>query len=668
MKNFLQNWKCITSDPVIIDIVKNGLKIDFNIYPPPTCVPCQYPFNETETKIIDHLMEKLLTKKVVIPADIQKDDFFSPIFTRPKKDNDYRFILNLKQLNLSVNSPHFKMDSIKSVQNIIKPNVWLASIDLKDAFYTVPIHADDQKYLKFYWGNQAFKFTALPNGYGPATLIFTKILKAPFQVLRMLGHLSVVFVDDSYLQGDTYAECINNINDTIHMLTSLGFTIHPEKSIFTPTQEITFLGFVINSKTMTLKLTEEKISKLKNLCSYALKNKNKIKIREVAKIIGNIIAAIEATTYGKLYYRNIENQKILALKDSKGNFDAHMSLSDNSQQDIHWWMTNIDKAYKSLTDIKIDYVIYTDASHLGWGATDKFYKIGGQWTTEEQEFHINILELLAIKFALYALVKAPFKHVRIMCDNTTAISYINKMGGIKSPHSNLLAKEIWEWAADKNIWLSAAHIPGKDNIIADYKSRNFELSAEWGVTTHIFNKIIKQFGMPDIDLFATRLNKQVTKFVSWQPDPEAFAIDAMTLNWNNFYSYCFPPFSIIAKTLMKIRHDRANAVIVVPMWTTQQWFPMFLRMLVSTPLIFSSNISNLHLVSHPNKTHPLFPKLKFLVAKVSGNSLACLEFQKTLETLSCPHGGKLLHQNIHQQLTNGKYFVLKGKKIPYTLL
>ena len=82
----------------------------------------------------------------------------------------------------------------------------------------------------------------MPNGYGPAKRISTKITKAPFSVLRMQGHTSVVYVEDSYLQGDSYESCLKNVNDTTEMLRSLGFIIHPEKSILQPTQSLIYLG------------------------------------------------------------------------------------------------------------------------------------------------------------------------------------------------------------------------------------------------------------------------------------------------------------------------------------------------------------------------------------------------------------------------------------------
>ena len=81
----------------------------------------------------------------------EKGDFMSSIFTRDKRDGSYRMILNLKQLNKSNEYEHFKMESLQSVLNIIRPNWWMTCVDLKDAFYTVPIHPDHQKFLKFKW-------------------------------------------------------------------------------------------------------------------------------------------------------------------------------------------------------------------------------------------------------------------------------------------------------------------------------------------------------------------------------------------------------------------------------------------------------------------------------------------------------------------------------------
>ena len=101
--------------------------------------------------------------------------------------------------------------------------------------------------------------------------IFTKISKILFSILREKGFLSVVYVDDSYLQGDDYDDCFSNVLKAIEILRSLGFTTHPEKSKFIPTQCITYLGFILNTIQMTTTLTLEKKEKILNLCQEILR-------------------------------------------------------------------------------------------------------------------------------------------------------------------------------------------------------------------------------------------------------------------------------------------------------------------------------------------------------------------------------------------------------------
>ena len=120
----------------------------------------------------------------------------------------------------------------------------------------------------------------------------------------------LIYVDDSYLQGDSYEEsCLKNVNDTIIMLRSLDFTIHPEKLVLKPIQNLIYLGFIINSKDMTLKLIEEKKQKICDLCTK-LFEKSKPTIRFVAQVIGNIVSSFPAVPLGPLFYNgNIRNRQ-----------------------------------------------------------------------------------------------------------------------------------------------------------------------------------------------------------------------------------------------------------------------------------------------------------------------------------------------------------------------
>ena len=162
--------------------------------------------------------------------------------------------------------------------------------------------------------------------------VFSKILKPPFCWDLGQGLGSVVYVDDTLLAGETYQECCDKIHATMSLLRNLGFTIHPIKSSFVPSQEIIFLGIVINTQHMAITLTNEKKVKIHE---YAKKLLVGIPtMREVAKFLGNLSALFEAVTYGRLYYRFIEIDKINALKLSKGKFDAPCVRSPTAKDEF----------------------------------------------------------------------------------------------------------------------------------------------------------------------------------------------------------------------------------------------------------------------------------------------------------------------------------------------
>ena len=201
-----------------------------------------------------------------MPSTHEPGEFVSPIFLRSKKDGSFHMVLKLKNLNKFVVYHHFKMDTIWSAVNMMKQNCFMASIDLKDAYYSVPICVEQQTFLKFIWKGEGYKFTCFPTGLALCPRKFTKLMKPAYCYLRKQGHLSMSYIDDSYLQGDSYDDCLANITDTMKLFDKLGFVIHPSKSVIEPRQRITFLGFILDSVSMRITLTPERISTIKQAC------------------------------------------------------------------------------------------------------------------------------------------------------------------------------------------------------------------------------------------------------------------------------------------------------------------------------------------------------------------------------------------------------------------
>ena len=112
---------------------------------------------------------------------------------------------------------------------------------------------------------------------------------------------------------------------------------------------------------------------------------------------------------------------------------------------------------------------------------------GGIWSHSESK-HINYLEMLAILLGVQTIAKDKSNtHIRIMCDNTTAVNVINHMGTSHSDSCNSVANVICEWCIDRKIWLSAAHIPGIQNLIADFESCKNQRASEWRLDKVSFN-------------------------------------------------------------------------------------------------------------------------------------------------------------------------------------
>ena len=187
------------------------------------------------------------------------------------------------------------------------------------------------------------------------------------------------------------------------------------------------------------------------------------------------------------------------------------------------------------------------------------------------------------------------------------------MGTSHSDLCNSVAKKIWEWCIARKIWLSAAHIPGKQNIIAGFESRRNQRESEWKLDKlSLFNALERPDFKPEIDLFASHRNHQSSNKVSYRPDPEALPIDAFSLDWSNLNLYAFPPFSVIPTVLNKLRSEGAQGVVVLPDWPTQAWYPVALQLLKQKTVYLKAR-KDLQLPSHPREIHPIWHKLNLLV-------------------------------------------------------
>ena len=128
-----------------------------------------------------------------------------------------------------------------------------------------------------------------------------------------------------------------NVRDTVKLFYSLGFIALPEKSSFVPQHRVTFVGFIIDSTTMTVYPTSEKIEKMIHTCQGLLECPHS-KVWEVASTLGLLKSHFPAAKLGPLHFRSLDMDKTEASSLSKGTFDAFMQLFELSRSDLQWWI------------------------------------------------------------------------------------------------------------------------------------------------------------------------------------------------------------------------------------------------------------------------------------------------------------------------------------------
>ncbi len=219
-------------------------------------------------------------------------------------------------------------------------------------------------------------------------------------------------------------------------------------------------------------------------------------------------------------------------------------------------------------------VVTKDASSTGWGATCNGQAASGLWTG-----HINSLELWAVNLALRQFQPLLLgKHMLVRTDNTAAVSYINRLGGIQSHRMSQPARHLLLWSPTQFESLRAVHIPGKLNRAADALSRQLSFPGVAIPRRSGWSGVEAQ-----VDLFASPESSHCQLYFSLTEGP--LGTDALAQSWPRaLRKYAFPPVSLLAQTLCKLREDEEQVLLVAPHWPTQTWFPELISLTTAPPL------------------------------------------------------------------------------------
>ena len=641
LSHHTHNWGVLTQDKAVLQMVA-GMKVDW-LTRPSCSYQCNQPrFNADETLALDKEVTSLLAKGVIESATETQPQFVGHLFLRPKKDGGMRPIYNMKPLNQHVLYQHFKMDNLSMVKTVIQTNDYMIKVDLKDAYQCVPIHQTDRQFMRLRWKGKLYQFTCLPFGLASGPRQFTRLMKPIVTELRKLGVRLLIYLDDILLFNQNPSQLVTDMNSLTHLLTNLGLVLNTKKSVMTPSRKMEFLGMEIDSAKMELSLPQDKLDNIRIQCQTLLQAKSTT-VHRMSQIIGTMTSTLQAVHPAPLYYRALQMTKTRELLRQKS-YAASMTLTEECKMELQWWVTNLTIWNgRAIISPGPDMIIQTDASMTGWGAHREGRPlsegVNGLWSESERNCQINLLELRAAEFAIRTLAKGMTDiHVHLKMDNIAALTYINKLGGTRSRDLSQAAKTLWQHCLHHRIHVTAEHLPGVHNQIADQLSRQYDDWSNWRLDPAVFKRITRVMGPLHTDLFADRLNAQTTVFYSWKPDPAAAGTDAFLATWRDG-SYAFPPFCLIGNCLAKVMKDQVEITLIAPMWQGQHWYPTLLTMLTKAPIMLPQTMT---LVTSPTgQTHPMLPNNRLMLAawRVSGKTNETWAFHQNLRT-SAQKGGE----------------------------
>ena len=365
---FLRNWNLLTTDKWILQAV-SGYKIPF------LRTPHQWRARPTvvqegqQTELMKGAIQSLISKGAISVVNPCPQQFISTLFLVEKGQGtgEFRPVINLKALNRFLPKEKFKMEGLHTARSLLRKGDYMMKLDLKDAYYAVPIHPESRKYLRFQFKGTTYEFRCLPFGLSLAPRVFTRILRPIVAKLRSEGIRTVIYLDDLLLihhQKDTLSEIFLYVR---RLLSSLGFIVKLEKCSPEPTRRLVFLGAVLDTTYMSVALPEEQIHRIQRACQEMLESRS-TSLGGLSSLLGRMSHAARTGLWiAPLYYRALQRQQALLLHRFGWRPRCRTSLSPPSLEDLRWSVSSAphDRNSQDISPPPFDLTIRTDASLRG---------------------------------------------------------------------------------------------------------------------------------------------------------------------------------------------------------------------------------------------------------------------------------------------------------------
>jgi hypothetical protein len=605
--------------------------------------------NEKQRRLLRPLKEDQIRKGIcqIIPGKPvpTQGTFYLKSFPVPKSTpGKFRDCIDGRPLNAQTAPVHFKGEGIDQLVEAINPGDWAVTSDW-EGWYNHAILTNRSKRLsRTILDGQIIQYNSVTFGLHEAPYWLQSLTKPVFGLLRSLGLRFGGQVDDWAWLDDSFLASMACGQLAISVFCMLGCILN-SKTVLIPRQRFTHLGGFFNTRVHCAFLTRARVLRIRTKCNtiLALAAQHKeVHIKQLASLAGQLAQARLLLFLHRLQSSEIR-QLVAEMSASKG-WECLVEVPPHLISVLVWWQQNVlAENGMVIRNPAASMTIVKDASQWGWGAhvMETGQTTFGFWNSTIAGSHSTETEVRADIVAAKALIRSNDLRNMQICirsDATTSVSYINRQGGSKRYLNSLVVDFLlWCWR-ERRITFSAAHIAGVDNTIADSLSRTTNAWTELELAPWAFSLICQRWGNHTLDLCASSVNNKVRRFVSWRPDPEAWAVDALTLNLQSETNvYAFPPDPIVARILRVLtQNPHLVSTLVTPFWTAQHWFPLVMRQSVDLPMLLPPHAINLPpvLVSLGHQR----PRWNWIVWRICGNVQRQKAFNQQVSSYCSMHG------------------------------
>ena len=455
----------------------------------------------------------------------------------------------------------------------------MVSLDLRDASLQVPMHPDSRRFLRFMVGGKVYQFKVFCFGFSTAPQVFTSVMAPVSAILHRMGVRLRHYLDDWLLQASSHEQVLLALRTLLQLCRRLGIVVNWEKSQVIPTQQMVYLGVILDSAAFRASPALKRVEKLPSFRDVFLSCVSQ-PVSSWLELLGVLSSMIQLVPGGRRRMRSLQ----LTLRRQWDQIDQSQLVewSPIFQDDLSWWLDR-DRLVLgvSLEQVSPQLELWSDASDVGWGAHLDEQVASGLWAPEDVERSINARELLAIESS------------QVVC--STSRRFLS--GGLRRQFdSRVVSAEprrdsffFSELQRSEDSPLGGGSvcsdfptvIMGKHNVLADALSRpNQILGSEWTLKQEVFRDLCRRWPV-SVDLFATSQNHRCSIYFSPYHNHNAMGTDALLQNWNGWQAYAFPPWSLIPTVLRKLRSSSGVLLtIVAPYLPQRPWFPDLLDLVV----------------------------------------------------------------------------------------